>query len=161
VHRDIKPRIWSSPVTIWKVLDFGVSKLADHQGTLTKDHSVGTPVYMAPEQARGLPVDHRTDCCALATVVYRAITGQPAYGGRDVPSILYNVVHSIPQRPSAVVKLPLDVDRVLAIGLAKDPRDRFASALDLAAAMRSAAAGKLAGDLREHGDALIAAHPWS
>jgi eukaryotic-like serine/threonine-protein kinase len=161
VHRDIKPQNLfldergGSP--LWKILDFGVSKLADHQGTLTKDHVVGTPVYMAPEQARGLPVDHRADAYALATVAYRAITGQPPFGGRDVPTILYNVVHTHPARASSLVpKLPRDVDRALAIGMAKDPADRFATALELAEALTAAASNKLARDIRDRGDALLA-----
>jgi serine/threonine-protein kinase len=165
VHRDIKPQNiflaeLGGEARVWKLLDFGVSKLADTQGTLTKGHVVGTPMYMAPEQARGDAVDHRGDTLALATVAYRAITGQPPYAGRDVPTILFNVVHKIPQRPGEIVKLPRDVDRVLAIGMAKAVDARFASALELAEALTAASAGKLSRELRERSDALIAAHPW-
>jgi eukaryotic-like serine/threonine-protein kinase len=160
VHRDIKPQnlfLDERGSPLWKILDFGVSKLADHQGTLTKDHVVGTPVYMAPEQARGVPVDHRADAYALATVAYRAITGQPPFGGRDVPTILYNVVHTHPARASSLVpKLPRDVDRALAIGMAKDPADRFATALELGDALTAAASNKLGRERRERGDALLA-----
>jgi hypothetical protein len=165
VHRDIKPQNiflaeLGGDARVWKLLDFGVSKLADTQGTLTKGHVVGTPMYMAPEQARGDAVDHRGDTLALATVAYRAITGQPPYAGRDVPTILFNVVHKVPQRPGEIVKLPRDVDRVLAIGMAKAVELRFATALELADAVTAAAAGKLSRELRERSDALIAAHPW-
>jgi serine/threonine-protein kinase len=110
---------------------------------------------MAPEQARGRPVDHRADAYALATVAYRAITGQPPFSGRDVPAILYSVVHEQPARPSSLVKLSRDVDRVLAIGMAKEPAERFASALELADALAAAVHGKLARELRERGDRLL------
>ena len=165
VHRDIKPQNiffaeLGGSVRAWKLLDFGVSKLGDHTGTLTKGHVVGTPMYMAPEQARGEEVDHRADTLALATVAYRAVTGAPPYAGRDVPSILYNVVHRMPQRPGELVKLPRDVDRVLAIGMAKQRDARFATASELSEAFTAAANGKLGRELRERADAVIAAHPW-
>lgn len=164
VHRDIKPQnlfyAEAGKQAAWKILDFGVSKLDTHQGTLTQGHVVGTPMYMAPEQARGEPVDHRSDSFALATVLYRALTGQPPYTGGDVPSILYNVVHKIPQCPSELVSLPDDVDRVLAIGLAKDPDLRFVTAGELADALAAAAGGRLDHELRARADKLIAAQPW-
>ena len=164
VHRDIKPQNLFLADGIggprWKILDFGVSKLGDHEGTLTQGQVIGTPMYMAPEQARGDAVDHRTDLFALVTVIYRATTGQPPYAGRDVPSILYSVVHEVPQRPGELVKLPRDVDRVIAIGLAKRPDDRFATAVQLAEAFAAAASSRLSRELRDRGDAAIAARPW-
>jgi serine/threonine-protein kinase len=117
-------------------------------------------MYMAPEQARGEDVDHRADSYALAAVCYRALTGQPPYAGRDLPSILYNVAHRMPQRPSELAKLPRDIDRVLAIGLAKNPVDRFATAIELADALVAAAPGKLDHALRERADAALEARPW-
>jgi len=164
VHRDIKPQnLFRSELVrarLWKILDFGVSKLGDDVGTLTKDHAIGTPMYMAPEQARGDTVDHRTDIFALASVCYRALTGQPPYAGRDVPTVLYNVVHKVPQQPSQLAKLNLDVDRVLAIAMAKQAAERFATAVDLADALTAAAGGKLGRELRERGDTAMAARPW-
>ncbi|MGE5186146.1 MAG: serine/threonine-protein kinase [Acidobacteriota bacterium] len=165
VHRDIKPQnLFHAEVgggaRVWKILDFGISQLGDHHGTLTKGQIVGTPMYMAPEQARGEPVDHRSDVLALATVCYRAITGQPPYTGRDVPTILYNVVYRVPACPSDLVRVPRDVDRVLALGLAKRPADRFATAIELAEALAAAVAGRLAADVRARADATIASHPW-
>jgi eukaryotic-like serine/threonine-protein kinase len=165
VHRDIKPQnlFFAHAIggaQLWKILDFGVSKLGDHQGTLTKDQTVGTPMYMAPEQARGLAVDHRTDVFALGTVCYRAITGQPPYAGSDVPAILYGVVHRMPARPGELVKLPRDVDRAIAIALAKQPDDRFQTAIDFADALAAAAVGRLERALRDRADAALAARPW-
>jgi serine/threonine-protein kinase len=166
VHRDLKPHnlFHHEPpgeAPLWKVLDFGVSKLEAHGGTLTKDHVVGTPMYMAPEQAQGKEVDHRADVYSLAAVAYRALTGRPPFSGKDTPAILYQVVYSAPLAPESMVKLPADVGRVLALGLAKAPVDRFATAVDLATALAAAARGELSDELRGRADALLAVQPWS
>jgi len=167
VHRDIKPQNLFLAETgngepVWKVLDFGVSKLADHGGTLTKGHVVGTPGYMAPEQARGLEVDHRADIYALAAIAYRALTGLPPFSGKDVPTTLYDVVYKMPRRPTEiVVDLPADVDAALAIGLAKRPDDRFASCDKLGDALDAALRGELPPPLRDRAERLLDVLPWA
>jgi serine/threonine-protein kinase len=163
VHRDLKPHnvffAEDGGLRRWKILDFGVSK-AGASGTLTQGHVVGTPAYMAPEQARGEDVDHRADVYSLAAIIFRAVTGHPVFSGKDVPSTLYEVVYRVPTRPSALVDVPVDVDRVLAIGLAKDPRERFAFALELARWFSAAVAQGLDPDQRRRADDLIARYPW-
>ena len=164
VHRDLKPHnlflAEKDGAQSWKLLDFGVSKLTARGGTLTAGHIVGTPGYMAPEQARGEDVDHRADVYALAAIAYRCLTGHPAFTGKDVPTTLYDVVYKMPTRPSLLVELPADVDRALAVGLAKDRTERLASSGEFADALAAAAEGKLDGKLRARGDALIARHAW-
>jgi serine/threonine-protein kinase len=163
VHRDLKPHnvffAEDGGLRRWKILDFGVSK-AGGSGTLTQGHVVGTPAYMAPEQARGEDVDHRADVYSLAAIIFRAITGHPVFSGKDVPSTLYDVVYRVPMRPSALAELPTDVDRVLALGLAKDPRERFGFALELARWFSAAVAQGLDHDQRRRADDLIARYPW-
>ena len=105
---------------VWKVLDFGVSKL-ERSGTLTHGNVVGTPGYMAPEQARGGDVGPTADVFALAVIAYRALTGRPAFSGRELPRILFDVCYVQPMQPSKLVPLPDDVERVLLLGMAKDP----------------------------------------
>ncbi|HWU86320.1 MAG TPA: hypothetical protein VN253_03565, partial [Kofleriaceae bacterium] len=129
-------------------------------GTLTRGHVIGTPAYMAPEQARGEDVDHRADVYSLAAILYRAVTGHPAFTGKDVPTTLYEVVYRVPTQPSFLAQLPADVDRVLAIGLAKRADDRFATALELARWFSAAAAGALDLEQRRRGDDVIARYPW-
>ena len=164
VHRDIKPHnLFLSELDgrfTWKLLDFGVSKMAGGGGTLTAGHVVGTPGYMSPEQARGEDVDLRTDVYALATIGYRCLTGHPAFTGKDVPTTLYDVVYKMPTRPSALAELPEDVDRVLAIGMAKDRADRFGTPAELAAAIAFAADGQLDAATRARADALVTRHAW-
>jgi serine/threonine protein kinase len=127
---------------------------------MTKGHVVGTPAYMVPEQARGEDVDHRADVYSLAAIIYRSVTGHPAFSGKDVPTTLYDVVYRVPTQPSLLAPVPGDVDRVLALGLAKDPRDRFATASELAHWFASAIHDGLTPEQRRRADELVFRHPW-
>ncbi len=165
VHRDIKPRnLFLAELgdgsSTWKILDFGISKLLT-EATMTHQHMVGTPSYMAPEQANAAEVSHRTDLYALGVIAYRALTGRPAFSGDGVPQILYQVIHGMPPRPSLVARCPADVDRVLMIAMAKDPDDRFDSGEGLAMSLEAAARRRLPSELRERAEALEAKHPWA
>ncbi len=165
VHRDLKPlNIYEADQdggTRWKILDFGISKLASSGGTLTQEGVVGTPGYMSPEQARGAKVDHRSDLFSMAVVLYRAMTGQPAFPGDGTPQIMFDIVYKMPKRPSAAGRgIPAELDFVMAIALAKDPDDRFQSALELSQAFVRATRRKLSSELRERGAALLRALPW-
>jgi serine/threonine-protein kinase len=166
VHRDLKPQNifrarQSAGPPIWKILDFGVSKLADHGGTLTQGQAIGTPAYMSPEQARGEEVDHRSDVYALAAIAYRALTGRAPFGGKDVPALIHNVVYKMPPRPSDFCTLEFDVEAVLAIGLAKRREQRFQTALELADALVAAEARRLDDAVRLQAEALFGEFPWA
>jgi serine/threonine-protein kinase len=163
IHRDLKPSnlfLHEGNTPTWKVLDFGVSKVPGHGGTLTAGRIVGTPGYMAPEQTRAEDVDRRSDLFSLAAIAYRSLTGHPPFTGKDVPTILLEVATRMPTQPSQLADLPRDVDRVLALGLAKDPRHRFADAAAFADALAAACAERLAEDLRRLAEARIALEPW-
>ncbi len=164
VHRDIKPQnlfLHEGAPTSWKLVDFGVSKLTDSHGTLTQNMVVGTPSYMAPEQARGECTDQRSDLFSFGAVLYRALTGQPPFRGKDTPQILFDVVYRAPRQPTLIVPgLPPDVELVLGIALAKRPADRFASGAELAAALRAARAGTLASALRAKARRILDELPW-
>ena len=161
VHRDLKPQNLFLAGGVWKILDFGVAKLRGSEGTLTRGAVIGTPGYMSPEQARGQEAETRSDVFSLGAVVYRALTGQPPFAGRDLPESLFQIVYGMPARPSGLeASLSPEVDAVLAIALAKNAEDRFASATELADALRLAATGKLDTSLRVHAAALIANLEW-
>ena len=162
VHRDLKPHnIFLTDDSVWKVLDFGVALLGDSSGTLTQGGVIGTPAYMAPEQAKGEVVDHRADAYAFGAVIYRSLTGRVPFVARDTPALLYAVVHVMPLRPSAFVAIEPDVMAFLAIALAKAKESRFATALDVAAAYADAERGALSTALRARARGLLQSYPWA
>lgn len=164
VHRDLKPqnlyRI-GELATVWKVLDFGVASLSQDTGTLTQGGVVGTPNYMAPEQAQGRKVDGRADVYALAAVAYRSLTGRHPFNAPDTPALLYAVVHKMPTRPRELTEeLPEDIDRWFAIALAKSADERFQTGEALFEGLHAALTGGLDPKLRKRADALARKLPW-
>src|SRR5262249_34184378 len=96
VHRDLKPQNLflaerESGRPVWKVLDFGLSKLVDQTVTLTRGLVIGTPAYMAPEQAAGRDTDRRTDVYALTAILYRVLTGEPPFNASDAVATVLEV----------------------------------------------------------------------
>lgn len=154
IHRDIKPHnIFAAKTedgeSVWKVLDFGISKLTSDETSLTRGKILGTPQYMSPEQARGEEVDIRTDIYGLGAVLYRVLTGRPPVSGRGQVAV-YNAATSRPVKPKTVApKIPSDVEAVLALALAPKPGDRFASVIALKDAFEAAYHGNLSTELRE------------
>ena len=162
VHRDLKPANIFLTDTLprrWKVLDFGLSKLHGAE-QITKDQAVGTPSYMAPEQIRGKDVDHKADLYALAAIAYRCITGRPPFMGDEVAKVLMDALTRMPDSPTTFARVPIDVELVLAIGLAKRRSERFSSADELAAAFRRAQRGELDDVTRARGWAILKQYPW-
>ncbi len=163
VHRDVKPtnlfRCDDGGAGIWKILDFGVARIAA-EPTPDEPGVIGTPHYMAPEQARGQPTGPRADLHALGAIAYRCATGRHPYDAADPAALLYAIVHRMPARPGALAGLPADFDRFCAIALAKAPDERFATGAALAGALDAALAGALDPAIRARGDALIRRRPW-
>jgi serine/threonine-protein kinase len=161
IHRDLKPHnLFQTDDGVWKILDFGVALLGESTGTLTGGGVVGTPAYMAPEQARGESVDHRVDLYALAAVVYRCLTGRAPFVARDTPTLLYAVVHRSPLRPGAIAPVPADIEAFLAIAMAKSRDARFQSASEFAQAYADAERKQLSDVLRRRARAMARAQPW-
>jgi eukaryotic-like serine/threonine-protein kinase len=143
VHRDLKPHnLFLHDATTWKILDFGVAKVFGVEGTLTQNAMVGTPQYMAPEQIAGDAVTHLSDIYALGVIAYRCLTGRVPHGATDFAALIYQIVSGSPVRPGRWVPLSRDVEDVLAVAMAKDPRRRFASATEFVDRLSCAARGK-------------------
>ncbi|MEO8841807.1 MAG: serine/threonine-protein kinase [Kofleriaceae bacterium] len=148
VHRDLKPQnIFLQPsesdgraVEIAKVLDFGISKiLGGTQSVKTQEATLlGTPQYMAPEQATGQhsAVDERTDIFALGAILYEMVSGKPAFSGASIPEVVFKVVYEEPKPLSEVAPNVADVIvTVIKKAMAKVPADRYAHVSDLVEAM--------------------------
>jgi serine/threonine protein kinase len=137
VHRDVKPaNIMLDEDGRVVLTDFGISKAVQGTTHLTGTGTIiGTPQYMAPEQAKGREVDGRADQYALAMVGYRALTGELPFEG-DPQSILYQQVHEPP--PSVLERrrdTPLDLRVALERALAKDSKWRFPTMEEFAASV--------------------------
>ncbi|HEV8244187.1 MAG TPA: serine/threonine-protein kinase [Polyangiaceae bacterium] len=141
VHRDVKPEnvfltgnIAQMSTAHVKVLDFGISKVQGGDGeNLTKTGMVmGTPDYMAPEQAKGDKVDARADIYAVGAILYRALTGHKPFEGLDPMATLTAVIVHEPKRPSAIERsIPLTLELVIQRAMAKRLNDRYASMEEL------------------------------
>ena len=134
VHRDLKPaNIKVTPGGVVKVLDFGIAKAATGDGppsTLTLDGTqegtiLGTAAYMSPEQARGQPVDKRTDIWAFCCVVYEMLTGQVAFPGETVSDAIVAILEREPDWAALPMTTPPPVARLLRRGLEKDVKRRL------------------------------------
>jgi serine/threonine-protein kinase len=153
VHRDLKPAnvfllSVEGETDFVKVVDFGISKVRAAGTKLTAALAVmGTPNYMAPEQAAGRidEIDHRTDQWALACIAYELLAGRPPFIGEDVASLLYQVIHQAPS-PIASMNpgLPAAIEGVLQRALSKTQGARFQTMTEFSRAFEGAATGKAA-----------------
>jgi serine/threonine-protein kinase len=137
VHRDLKPEnvfvlehralVGRRGVPFVKLLDFGISKISGRETNLTRTGMImGTPNYMAPEQARGEKVDHRVDVYALGAILYRMLTGKRAFEGTDASAVMAAVLSGEPRRPRSLEpSIPEAVEVIVQKAMAKDARDRY------------------------------------
>ncbi len=151
VHRDVKPaNVLISQHGRVKVGDLGIARLAEggttDGGTAT---IVGTPRYMAPEQAGGEPVTPATDVYSTGIVLYEMLAGHPPFGGDSAVEIaLRHVQEPVPALPPGT---PDSLQRIVGRSLAKDPADRYQSALAMADELAYAHARARAGSSRSNG----------
>src|SRR5438445_8503041 len=142
VHRDIKPHnvIVATDGRV-KVTDFGIARSGASQMTETGS-IIGTAQYLSPEQARGAPVDPRSDLYSVGIVLYEMLTGSVPFTGDTPLEIAMKHLSAIPTPPSELrPDIPHDLDLVVLRALAKDPEDRYPSAEEMAADLARIARG--------------------
>ena len=136
VHRDLKPaNVFLCDNGIFKVLDFGMSKLASTESLTETGYTLGTPEYMAPEQCIGAPVEARTDIYALGVLMYEALTGELPISSptrRDLLELHQRQTPSSMRDRRPDLELPAALDQLVMRCLRKKADDRPASAADLA-----------------------------
>ena len=125
-HRDVKPsNIIMTKNGRIKIADFGIAR-TDNTGLTMANSVLGTPMYMAPEQFMGRPIDHRVDLYGAGVVLYQLVAGRPPFVGPP-ESLMYKVVNEVPLPPSAAegARTGLLFDGAVARALAKDPAERW------------------------------------
>jgi hypothetical protein len=135
IHRDIKPAniLLESPVDRVKLTDFGLARAAEDVKLTRTGFVAGSPLYMAPEQARGDEVDHRADLFSLGSVLYEAATGTPAFDGKTPLAVLRRVADETPEPLHRVDEdVPEWLSEIVNRLLAKNPADRYQSASEVA-----------------------------
>ncbi|MEV7418483.1 serine/threonine-protein kinase [Streptomyces sp. NPDC089919] len=164
VHRDLKPSNVLLAEDGVRVIDFGIARAVEGGTRITHTGSlIGSPAYMAPEQASGGRVSAATDVFALGSTLVAACTGRPPFAAASVPALLYEVLHAEPD----LTGVPAGLRPLIASCLAKDPERRPAPAGILAALGTveptarpwPGAVGALAAGQRAEAEALAATLP--
>ena len=139
VHRDVKPSnlmLTSSGRVV--IMDFGVALVPGSMKLTKTGCTLGTLLYMSPEQANGNEVDHRSDIWSLGALIYEMIAGEPPFPGRQHAQVMYAIFTNEPKLPLAPAwEGSQELSRAIAKALTKDPDKRHQHALELAADLES------------------------
>ncbi len=137
VHRDVKPaNVMLTPDGRTKLMDLGIARNIDGESITHASSILGTAGYISPEQARGDPVDHRSDIYSLGCVLYEMLTGRQPFEAGDPLAVAYKHVHEAPAPPRSLdPSIPPGLEAVTLRAMEKEPAARFQSVADMAAAL--------------------------
>jgi serine/threonine-protein kinase len=130
IHRDIKPsNIMLTPQGVIKVMDFGIARAGDERSLTMTGATLGSLGYMSPEQVKGEPTDVRSDLYSVGVSLYEMVTGQRLFQATSDYSIMAAHVKEAPRPPSELQPgLPVALNEIILMAIAKDPAQRFQSA---------------------------------
>jgi serine/threonine-protein kinase len=142
VHRDIKLSnimlvTQNGVLDIVKIVDFGIAKqwlkTDNNMEAFTLAGEVhGSPLYMSPEQCRGITLDHRSDIYSLGSVMYEMLTGRPIFTGENPVTVMTKHIHEAPKPLGLPISIICgEIERIVLKALAKKPEDRYSTANDL------------------------------
>jgi serine/threonine protein kinase len=145
IHRDIKPsNIMLMAGDVVKIMDFGIARILEKARLTGTGRIIGTLEYMSPEQIKGLETDARTDIYSLGIVLYEALTGHlPFEKGTDYELMQSQIQEAPAPFCNAIPHIPVDLEQCILRSLAKDPRERFASAKQFAEALAKVNANQI------------------
>ena len=139
IHRDLKPSnfLYDRESGLVKVIDFGIAKEIHTEQQITHHgHVIGTPYYMAPEQCKGQPLDARSDIYSLGVTCYQLLTGDVPFKRMQTMQIFFAHVHEPLYWPARIAHaISIEIQQVIEKMMAKDPKDRYASMLEVSEAL--------------------------
>lgn len=153
IHRDLKPdhmlltKVEGTNEFELRIVDFGIAKIIEEdkgntQEALTRTGTViGTPTYMSPEQARGMPIDQTSDIYSIACVMYYTLAGVPPFTGDTYLDTMYKHINDPPPEFDSRLKIPADLRAIIFRSLEKEPKDRYQTMEELAADVRKVTEG--------------------
>ncbi|MCC6646964.1 MAG: serine/threonine protein kinase [Polyangiaceae bacterium] len=163
VHRDVSPHnIMVGADGVARVMDFGVAKASGRMQQTREGQIKGKIAYMAPEQITGRGVTHQSDVFSAAVVLWEALTARRLFAAENDVEAMYNILERPMQPPGALSRgLPIALDEIVMKGLARDPAERYQTALEMASALEAAlppvASSAVARWVVEHASASLTA----